>query len=118
MFRTTLGLVSAAVVGLATSQASAGDGWFCYGPSRGYYYRHEGVHQELDHRAYHRELDHSDAHRYPMTWGQHERRHDELNHEAYHDAVDHARWHRSNDYRYYGGGVSIGGGRSRIIIGW
>jgi hypothetical protein len=115
MFRTALGLVSAAVIGLAASQAHA-DAWFYYGPRAGYSCRHGGVHAELDHRAYHRELEHRAAHRFPMTYGEHEALHDALDHDAYHDAVDHSRWHRYN--RYYGGGVYFGGGRSRIIVRW
>ena len=121
MFRKTLFLVAAAVVGLTAVPASADDWWY-YRPSYGY--RHEGLHQELDHNAFHRELEHRDAHRFPMTWREHERLHDVLDHDAYHDAVDHRQFHRNNDpyfgsYRYYrGNGVSFGNGRTQVFVGW
>ena len=124
MFRKTLFLISAAVVGLAAAPASADDWRFCR-PNYGYGYRHALEHDQLDHRAFHRELEHRDAHRFPMTWSEHERLHDALDHEAFHDGLEHRQFHRYNDYPYFGStryyrgsGVSFGNGRTQVFVGW
>lgn len=117
MFRWTIGLMGVVMVGLASTPASAADDWFYFGRRPSYYYRHERVHDELDHNDFHRELIHRDAHRYPMTWRSHERLHDGLAHDAYHDDVAHSRWHRGNDYGY-SRGVYFGGGSTRIHVRW
>ena len=116
MFRATLSLIGAAVVGLATSQANAHDWYFYYGPSRGYYSRHDRVHEDLARRSFDRELEHCAAHRAGVTPAEHEALHDALDTEAYVDSRDHARWHTYNRPVYYGRGFYFGGGRARVYF--